>query len=145
MIRPPQESETRVDHPRSERREVQVTISFPALTDIFARLGAGLGRTSQGTLIIVALLALSVGFDLYALWPQVAISVPQLNDGVLHLLVLGRVAAAMVMGQDVTDPWIGSAPGLGYPFLHYYQHLPYLLPGLLRLLASAISGGGSHL
>ncbi|MFL5800211.1 MAG: YfhO family protein, partial [Roseiflexaceae bacterium] len=71
----------------------------------------------------------AIAFNLYWLWPEVAISVPQLNDGVLHQLLLGRTVAALASGENVTDHWLAPI-GMGYPLFHYYQHFAYLLPAL---------------
>ncbi|GEM_PF-180243 len=73
------------------------------------------------------LLAGAILFNLYTLLPEVTIPAPKLNDGVLHLLALGRAVAALAAGQDPTDPWLPSI-ALGYPLFHYYQHFAYVVP-----------------
>jgi hypothetical protein len=78
------------------------------------------------------LLLFAVAFNLYRLYPEVAIRAPLLNDGVLHRLAFERAAAALAAGQDPTDPWLAPIV-LGYPLFHHYQHLSYLLPALLSL------------
>lgn len=80
------------------------------------------------------LLVVAVGFNLYHLYPEVAIRVPNLNDGVLHLLAVGRVVWALVFREDPTDVWLGSI-GMGFPLFHYYQHLPYFFPAILHLVS----------
>jgi hypothetical protein len=97
---------------------------------------------SPGREKVVAALALlgAVGFNLWQLWPEVAIPAPWLNDGVLHLLNLQSTAVALAGGRNPTDFWLPPV-GLGYPLFHYYQHLPYLLPALVIDLA----GGLAHL
>ncbi len=76
------------------------------------------------------LLFFAVAFNLYRLYPEVAIKAPLLNDGVLHLLALERSAAALAAGQNATDPWLAPVV-LGYPLFHHYQHLPYAGPAVL--------------
>jgi len=84
-------------------------------------------------LISCLFLLFAVAFNLYRLYPEVAISVPTLNDGVLHFLALERAAAALAAWQNPTDPWLASVV-LGYPLFHHYQHLPYIPPAALSLL-----------
>ena len=81
-------------------------------------------------LVVCLLLLFAVAFNLYHLYPEVAIRVPLLNDGVLHRLALERAVAALAAGQDPTDPWLAPV-ALGYPLFHHYQHLAYLLPAAL--------------
>ncbi len=81
-----------------------------------------------------ALLLLATAFNLYHLYPEVAIQAPMLNDGVLHLLAVQQTAAALAAGQNPTDFWLGAI-GLGYPLFLHYQHLAYLPPALVYYLA----------
>lgn len=83
--------------------------------------------------IYVVLLS-AIAFNLYVLLPEVSISVPPLNDQVLHVTNLGRIISAMAFGQHLTDHWLPSI-GEGYPLFHYYQHLPYVLVALVELFA----------
>jgi len=85
-------------------------------------------------LIAGLLLLLAVAFNLYFLLPEVTIRIPDLNDGVLHRLGVGRAVTALFLGQNPTDPWLASV-ALGYPLFHHYQHLPYLPPAALHLLS----------
>ena len=85
-------------------------------------------------LIAYLLLLLAVAFNLYHIYPEVANRVPNLNDGVLHLLAVGRLVVALALRQDPTDLWLGSI-AMGYPLFHHYQHLPHLPPALLHLLS----------
>src|SRR5216684_7125829 len=64
--------------------------------------------------ICTLLVALAVGFNLWQLYPEVAIRVPMLNDGVLHLLNVGRAVVAIAAGQDPTDSWLASI-NFGFP------------------------------
>ncbi len=86
------------------------------------------------TLIAGLLLFFAVAFNLYHLYPEVAIKVPSLNDGVLHRLALEQSARALAGGQSPLDPWLAPI-ALGYPLFHYYQHLPYIGPAALHLLS----------
>jgi hypothetical protein len=85
-----------------------------------------------GTDVLVAglLLLFAVATNLYHLYPEVAIRVPLLNDGVLHRLAFERAVSALAAGQDPTDPWLAPVV-LGYPLFHHYQHLPHVLPAIL--------------
>ena len=90
------------------------------------------------SLIAGAVLVVAVAFNLWRLYPEVAIKVPPLNDAVMHLLVLGRTVVALASGQNLTDPWMGTVPALGYPLFHYYPHLPYLPLAALYLLLTLV-------
>ncbi len=79
------------------------------------------------------ILLFAVGYNLVRLYPEVAIQVPMLNDGVLHRLSLERAFTALTAGEDPTDPWLATLT-LGYPLFHHYQHLSYLLPSFLYVL-----------
>src|SRR5215208_348995 len=89
--------------------------------------------------LIVGLLLLgAVGFNLFYLWPEVAIPAPKTNDAVLHLLALKGTVSAFEAGQDPTDFWFAPIAE-GYPFFHYYQHLPHLVvAGVYLLLRGAV-------
>ena len=79
------------------------------------------------------ILCFAVAFNLYYLFPQVAIDVPQLNDGVLHLLTLGYVNGSLHLSPGFADPWMPPV-AMGYPLLHYYQQLPYFPPVIVHKL-----------
>jgi 6-pyruvoyl-tetrahydropterin synthase related domain len=87
-------------------------------------------RPGADALVAGLLLLFAVAFNLYHLYPEVAISAPVLNDGVLHRLALERARTALAAGQNPTDPWLAPIV-LGYPLFHHYQHLAYLVPALL--------------
>jgi uncharacterized membrane protein len=86
----------------------------------------------QERLLAWLLVLFAVAFNLYHLYPEIAVEVPFRNDGVLHLLALQQASTALADGRDITDPWVASVAA-GYPLLHHYQHLPYVLPALLHL------------
>jgi hypothetical protein len=90
----------------------------------------GPDRLVVEAMIAGLLLAFAVAFNLYHIYPEVAIKSPLLNDGVLHRLALERAVGALAARQNPTDPWLPSI-AMGYPLFHHYQHLPYALPALL--------------
>ncbi len=79
------------------------------------------------------ILCLAIAFNLYYLRSEIFVDVPKLNDGVLHLLTLGYVNGSLQPSSGFADPWMPPV-GMGYPFLHYYQQLPYLPPALIHRL-----------
>ena len=79
------------------------------------------------------MLLFAVAFNLYNLYPEVAVRVPDKNDSVLHLLATDLAIDAITQGRNVTDPWL-STVGMGFPLFHYYQHLPYLSAALIHVL-----------
>jgi hypothetical protein len=100
------------------------------------RVGPGLAWLERS--VPHLLLAFAVAFNLYQLYPEVAVRAPVLHDGVLHLLAVETTAAALASGQDPTDPWLAPIV-MGYPLAHHYQHFAYLPPALLhRLLGGAV-------
>ena len=82
------------------------------------------------TLVAILLLAGAVLFNLVALWPEVALEAPVLNDDTLHLALVGRTVEALERGEDPTDFWVPDFVQ-GYPLFHHYQHLPHLATALL--------------
>ena len=84
------------------------------LVDIFRRYFQFEG------IIVVCMLIFAVGFNLFYLYPEVAVKVTDPNDGVLHLLLTVLTIDAVTQGQNFTDPWVG-APGMGFPLFHHYQ------------------------
>jgi hypothetical protein len=96
--------------------------------------------TQHSELLVSAVfLIIAVGFNLYQLYPEVALTVPMPNDGIMHLLALERAVAALLSRQDPTDAWLPQI-AMGYPLFHYYQHLPYVLPAAAYLGLSLIVG-----
>jgi hypothetical protein len=96
-------------------------------------------RTSQSTstpdwevLFTCLLLIFAVGFNLYHLYPEIAIKAALLNDNVLHVLSAESALAALQAGHDPTDFWLAPV-SLGYPLFHHYQHLPHVLTAILYL------------
>ena len=94
---------------------------------------------TQETLITGLILLFAVTFNLAALYPEVSIKAPMLNDGVLHFLALERIVTAWESGKPAIDLWLPTI-GLGYPLFHHYQHLPYVVQtALYRLLPDTVS------
>jgi hypothetical protein len=109
-----------------------ISESFAPVNDKKAPASAaGPGRARW---VAALLLCLAIAFNLYHLYPEVAIQTPRLNDGVLHLLALEQMASSLAAGQDPTDSWLATV-SLGYPLFHHYQHLAYLLPAILHYLS----------
>ncbi|HHZ68174.1 MAG TPA: hypothetical protein EYN52_09765, partial [Alphaproteobacteria bacterium] len=101
------------------------------LVDIFRRYFQFEG------IIVVCMLIFAVGFNLFYLYPEVAVKVTDPNDGVLHLLLTVLTIEAVTQGQNFTDPWVG-APGMGFPLFHYYQHLPFLSTAVIHILTLGV-------
>lgn len=78
------------------------------------------------------LLGFAVAWNLVWLRPEVSISVPSVNDAILHKISLAEVIDALRRGGDPTDTWLPTIT-LGYPLFHHYQHLAYLPPALAYL------------
>jgi len=83
----------------------------------------------RGTFAILILVG-AVALNLVALWPEVAVETPTLNDDTLHLALVARAVEALDRGEDPTDPWVSTFVQ-GYPLFHHYQHLPHLATALL--------------
>jgi hypothetical protein len=101
------------------------------LVDIFRRYFQFEG------IIVVCMLIFAVGFNLFYLYPEVAVKVTDPNDGVLHLLLTVLTIEAVTQGQNFTDPWVG-APGMGFPLFHYYHHLPFLSTAVIHILTLGV-------
>jgi hypothetical protein len=77
-------------------------------------------------LALGALVAAPMLFNAIALWPEVAIPTPNVNDDAEHAAFVARADSALSTGENVIDHWL---PGidLGFPEFLYYQHLPHLV------------------
>ena len=84
-------------------------------------------------LISFLMLLFAVAFNLYHLYPEVAVRVPDMNDSVLHLLATDLAVGAIAGGRNAVDPWL-STIGMGFPLFHYYQHLPYVSTALVHVI-----------
>jgi len=100
----------------------------------------GIERTassdSPGRWATVALLFLVLVptiFNAIALWPELSLSVPSLNDDAFHYLLVQRASEALASGENPFDHWVPELD-LGFPQFFYYQHLPHLAVVLLHRL-----------
>lgn len=64
-------------------------------------------------------------FNAIALWPEVSLPVPSLNDDAVHYLLIQRASEALTRGENIFDHWLPEFE-LGFPMFFYYQHLPHL-------------------
>jgi len=83
------------------------------------------------------MLLVAVAFNLYHLYPEVAVRVPDLNDSVLALLATDLAVQAITGEQNLTDPWLATV-GMGFPLFHHYQHSPYLFTALIHVLTLGV-------
>lgn len=102
-----------------------------------------IGELEAGRFIGLVLLLVAIAFNAFVLFPELMSRTPAVNDNVFHLLNLERAADALRHGRDPTDIWLPSV-GQGYPVFHYYQHLPYLLPAVLVVVAGVDPAGVLH-
>jgi len=89
------------------------------------------------SLLPLFMLLVAVAFNLYHLYPEVAVRVPDLNDSVLALLATDLAVQAITGEQNLTDPWLGTV-GMGFPLFHHYQHLPYLSTAVIHVLTLGV-------
>lgn len=76
-------------------------------------------------LALGALVAAPMLFNAVALWPEVAIPTPNVNDDAEHAAFVARANDALASGENVIDHWLPEID-LGFPEFFYYQHLPHL-------------------
>ena len=68
--------------------------------------------------ILVAIVAVPMCFNAYALWPEVAERVPGINDDTFHYLMIESASRAIGRGENPLDSW-GPEMDLGAPrFIH---------------------------
>ena len=73
-----------------------------------------------------------------ALVPEVAIPVPNVNDGAQHIAFVRRAADAWSRGENLIDHWVPQFE-LGVPQFLDYQHLPHVAVVVLgRLTGDAV-------
>ena len=65
------------------------------------------------SLIAFVLVLFAVAFNLYHLFPEVAVKVTDPNDTGMHLLATELAVESITQGLDFTDPWMGSI-GMGF-------------------------------
>lgn len=73
-----------------------------------------------------------------ALVPEIAIPVPNVNDGAQHIAFVRRAADAWSRGENLVDHWVPQFE-LGVPQFLDYQHLPHVAVVVLgRLTGDAV-------
>src|SRR5688500_4719106 len=73
-----------------------------------------------------------------ALVPEIAIPVPNVNDGAQHIAFVRRAADAWSRGENLVDHWVPQFE-LGVPQFLDYQHLPHVAVVFLgRLTGDAV-------
>ena len=77
----------------------------------------------------LAVLAVALLFNGYALSPELIIGTLPPNDGIFQLAASERLAQSLGRGEPFLQPWV-SEWSLGYPVWLSYQPLPHLLTGL---------------
>ena len=77
---------------------------------VIQRLSQSITRPERDTLIAIALLVGAIAFNLIALYPEVSIQAPDLNDDVMHRLALDNAVVASSSGMDPTDTWFHQSP-----------------------------------
>jgi hypothetical protein len=107
----------------SRETELAVPASSPFIT---ARRLTALVRSRSLGWVLVPLVLGPVVFNAIALWPELSVVVPNLNDGAHHFLFIQRASEALETGQSPFDYW-GPEVELGFPYFFYYQHLPHLV------------------
>jgi hypothetical protein len=96
----------------------------------------GPGGVARAALLVMILLP--IAFNAVALWPELSVPVPSLNDDAFHFLLIQRASEALASGENVFDHWSPELD-LGFPQLFYYQHLPHLaIVFLHRLLLKQV-------
>jgi len=90
-----------------------------------------------GTILLLLVLVPAV-FNAVALWPELSVPIPSLNDDTFHYLLIQRASEALASGENPFDHWAPELD-LGFPQLLYYQHLPHLtVVALHRLLLKRV-------
>src|SRR5881296_3895860 len=94
------------------------------------------GRLTGAVLLLLVLVPTT--FNAVALWPELSVAIPSLNDDAFHFLLIQRASEALATGENPFDHWAPELD-LGFPQLLYYQHLPHLtVVALHRLLLKQV-------
>ncbi|MCI0408147.1 MAG: YfhO family protein [Acidobacteria bacterium] len=96
-------------------------------------MAPGDSRGRWATVILLILVLVPTSFNAIALFPEVSLPVPSLNDDAFHFLLVQRASEALAGGENPFDHW-GPELDLGFPWFLYYQHLPHLTVVLLHRL-----------
>lgn len=89
------------------------------------------GRWAATVLFLLVLIPTI--FNAIALFPELRLPVPNLNDDAIHYLFVQRASEALASGENPFDHWLPEVE-LGFPQFFYYQHLPHLAVVFLHLL-----------
>ncbi len=83
--------------------------------------------------VLLLLVLIPISFNAIALFPELSLSIPSLNDDAVHYLLVQRASEALANGENPFDHW---SPELdfGFPQMLYYQHLPHLAVVFLHRL-----------
>ena len=85
------------------------------------------------TVALLLLVLVPTTFNAIALWPELSLSVPSLNDDAFHYVLVQRASEALASGENPFDHWSPELD-LGFPQMFYYQHLPHLTVVFLHRL-----------
>lgn len=94
-------------------------------------IGDSSGRGITAILLLVILV--TGAFNAKALFPELSLPIPSLNDDAFHYLFIQRASEALANGENPFDHWAPELE-LGFPQFFYYQHLPHLTVVLLHRL-----------
>ena len=83
--------------------------------------------------VLLVLVLVPTIFNAIALWPELSLPIPSLNDDAFHYLLVQRASEALASGENPFDHWSPELD-LGFPQLFYYQHLPHLTVVFLHRL-----------
>jgi Bacterial membrane protein YfhO/6-pyruvoyl-tetrahydropterin synthase related domain len=94
------------------------------------------GRWEKAVLALLVLVP--AVFTAVAVWPELSVPIPSLNDDAFHYVLIQRASEALASGENPFDHWVPELD-LGFPQLLYYQHLPHLtIVALHRLLLKRV-------
>ncbi len=86
-----------------------------------------------GAVVLALLVLVPTALNAIALWPELSLPIPSLNDDAHHYLYVQRASEALESGQSPFDHWAVEVE-LSFPHFLYYQHLPHLAVVLLHRL-----------
>lgn len=75
--------------------------------------------------LLVAIVVVPIAFNAVALWSEVAVPIPGINDTMFHHLMIRSASEAIASGANPLDSW-GPEMDLGAPRFIHYQNLPAL-------------------